>query len=133
MAIKRGYKYSVKYVKQEHVNGVPITKFSIGDKIKYANNEYQNYDFTVWGEHKNISDGDKVVIDQLDSIECRTHGNKLYFGLTGKCTVQETEEIQYTEDTPVYSIDKDSSKTKYKEPEQFIAIEDDDTPLPFDL
>ena len=136
MAVKIGFEYIAKFVKHRMVQGQPITSFSIGDKVKGGSGtQYQNYDFTVWGEHVTIPENSRVTIDKIDSIGCRSYNGRTYFDISGKITPKQMENVEYAEETAAYSIDKSSDgKTKNFESEDtFVALDDDDTALPFDL
>ncbi len=133
MAVRAGYAYIAKFVKHKTVNGQPVTSFSIGDKVRGATGtQYQNYDFTVWGEHVNIKDNDKAKIEDIESIECRAYNGKTYFGISGRISVEVKEEIEYAEETPTFAPDKSSARVAVEEKPEYIEL-DADTALPFDM
>lgn len=78
------YPSKVSFVKKStSQNGTPITRFSIGDKVKDAENTYINYNVTVF-ENLNIVDGDHVTITSIDNLETRLYNGKLYYSFIGK-------------------------------------------------
>lgn len=73
------FKYSVKFVEHKNTSKGTLTKFSAGEKIKDSNN-YANWHCTSFTQ-LDIQDGDKVVIDSIDSIDVREYQGKTYYDL----------------------------------------------------
>ncbi len=97
--IKAGgnYEYKAKFVKHKPYDGRDITSFSIGDKIKGSDNQWQNYQFTVW-EYVPIKDGDKVKIVSIDSISANYYNGKIYYNLSGKVEIVVPDVKQFAEE-----------------------------------
>ena len=133
MSIIPGYEYSAKFVKHKYINGVPATSFVIGDKIKDApTTQYQNFDFTVWGEHVAIPEGAKVVLESIKRIDCRSYNGMVKFSLSGDIRIKPNANIVFVDETVAYTPTQ-KPESKIADDDYLQAILDDDTPLPFDL
>lgn len=65
---KNEFVYKVKWVdKTKKVNGMPVTKFQITDKVRGTDNEYLTYYVTAF-EDIAMKDGDLVKILDFDNL-----------------------------------------------------------------
>ena len=75
--MRKNFRYTVKFVeKKEYSKGI-MTKFSIGDKIKDSQ-QYANWKCTMFGD-LDIRDGDKIVLEEITSIDAREYNDRLYY------------------------------------------------------
>ena len=74
--MRKGFRYTVKYVEHKDTAKGPITKFSIGDKIKDSTS-YQNWKCAMFGG-LDIKDGDKIVLEEITSIDSREYNGNIY-------------------------------------------------------
>lgn len=77
--MRTGFKYTVKYVEVKPTTRGNLTKFSTGEKIKDTE-KYHNWKCTVF-EEMDLKDGDRVVIDSIESIDVREYQDKIYYDL----------------------------------------------------
>ena len=140
--IKAGgnYEYKAKFVKHRPYDGRDITSFSIGDKIKGSDNQWQNYQFTVW-EYVPIKDDDKVKIVSIDSISANYYNGKIYYNLSGKVEIVVPDVKQFAEENAPAQQHYQQSQQTQVAPKAFAdetkpaweAPGDEDTTLPFDI
>jgi len=92
------YPSRIKYVKKStSSNGTPMTKFSIGDKVKGSDGQYTNYDVTVFADLP-LSDGDEVVFASIDSLESRLYNEKVYHSIVAKLVSSKVAEKAVEDD-----------------------------------
>lgn len=73
---RHDYKYKVRFVdKTKEVNGKPITKFVISDKVKGTTNEYIDYYVTVF-DVIDIKDGDYIRLLDFDNVTASYYEKK---------------------------------------------------------
>lgn len=140
--IKAGgnYEHKAKFVKHRPYDGRDITSFSIGDKIKGSDNQWQNYQFTVW-EYVPIKDGDKVKIVSIDSISANYYNGKIYYNLSGKVEIVVPDVKQFAEENAPATQHYQQAQQAQVTPQAFAdeskpaweAPGDEDTTLPFDI
>jgi hypothetical protein len=126
---KSNFKYRVNFVKHRRFEDKSITSFSIGTKIKHGEG-YQNFSVTVW-DYLDISDGDSVLIDSIDSIEPNFYNGKVYMNISVTCRVAEQQKQAFAEDAP-------PPVQQYKKPDTAPSqnqgfIDDPDIKPPFDV
>ena len=95
------YPYKVKYVEHKNTTtGKAITSFSIGEKIRNTEREYQNWKVTVW-DNLPIQDGDEIVIKSISKVETSksTKNDKLYYEITAEVEVVNKEQEKPQDDT----------------------------------
>ena len=140
--IKAGgnYEYKAKFVKHRPYDGRDITSFSIGDKIKGSDNQWQNYQFTVW-EYVPIKNDDKVKIVSIDSISANYYNGKIYYNLSGKVEIVVPDVKQFAEENAPATKHYQQAQQAQVTPQAFAdeskpaweAPGDEDTTLPFDI
>ena len=134
------YEYKAKFVKHRPYDGRDITSFSIGDKIKGSDNQWQNYQFTVW-EYVPIKDDDKVKIVSIDSIAANYYNGKIYYNLSGKVEIVVPDVKQFAEENAPATQHYQQAQQAQVTPQAFAdeskpaweAPGDEDTTLPFDI
>lgn len=72
--IRKDFRFTVKYVKHTDTKVGIVTKFQIGDRIKDGDG-FVNYSCTMFGDLP-ITDGDKIRIKEIDSIEVRAYTDR---------------------------------------------------------
>lgn len=116
MAIKNGNSYRVKFVKHNEVNGTPITRFSIGEKIRGTDPaEWVNFSVTIWDDVQ-IYDGDEVKLTNLRDFDVsKGKDGRFFYGLSA-------------------DIDNGQGKPRQQKPkEEKPKVDLSDCTLPFDL
>ena len=129
MAVRKGFSFSPKYPQIGDYKGTPKTTFSFGDKIKGSpTNGFQNYKFTVWGEALEITEKDKVTIEQIDDISVYYYNGKVYFSLSGKVSVvKQGAEVFMPDKIPETYVPLANAD------ENFSTITEEETVCPFDM
>jgi hypothetical protein len=101
------YPYRVKYVEHKTTStNKEITSFSIGEKIRNTEKEYQNWKVTVWA-NLDLRDGDEIVIKSISKIETSksAKNDKLYYEIAadvevvGNKAFEEPKSAPYQDDT----------------------------------
>ena len=134
------FEYREKWVKHRPYDGRDITSFNIGDKIKGADSQWQNYQFTVW-EYVPIKDNDRVKITRIDSISTSMYNGKIYHNLSGTIEIVTADVKQFAEDNAPAQQHYQQSQQTQVAPKAFAdetkpaweAPTDDDVTLPFDV
>jgi antitoxin component YwqK of YwqJK toxin-antitoxin module len=113
----------VKFVKIDFTkNGQKFTSFSVSDKVKNGKS-YKYYKFTVWDEHLDLKDGDKVFITEISDVNSYFYNGKIYDCISGKVEISDGEEPQYEDESvPVF----------HKPDEEVMAFTKDDLYIPQD-
>ena len=80
--MRAGFKYTTKYVEHKATKAGQITKFSTGEKMQ-GTETFVNWKCTMFGE-LDIQDGDRVIIDSIESIDAREYNGKMYYDVVVK-------------------------------------------------
>jgi hypothetical protein len=129
MSVRKGFSFNPKYLAIGDYKGTPKTTFSFGDKIRNSpTNSYQNYKFTVWGEALDITEKDKVTIEQIDDISISYYNGKNYFNISGKVSVlKQGAEVFMPDKIPEVYVPLANAD------ENFSTITEEETVCPFDM
>jgi hypothetical protein len=140
IGLDSNYPTNVKYVnKKTTATGKPYTTFSISDQVKNGTGgkKYKYYTVTVWDEHLDLQDGDKVIfksITGLNSYEDKNGYVKDCFSATVE--VVKSDAPQFATDEPPKFYEPPIATPQFTTPRQstenFFKT-DDDTSLPWDL
>ena len=99
--MRSGFKYTVKYVKKNATQKGTVTKFSVGEKM-HGTDSYVNWQIVVFSD-LDIADGDRVLIDAIESIDQRVYNDKTYIDIV--CKVHKiSDEQQGTAQTNTGSL-----------------------------